>query len=60
MADAVSRRTARGSLPRETPYSSGFLGVRDMMVPGAILAFSSWAAFNVVARFVWPLLGIGV
>ena len=53
------------TLPIGTPsnaiaYSSGFLSVRDMMVPGAILAFASWAAFNVVARFVWPLLGIGV
>jgi sodium-dependent dicarboxylate transporter 2/3/5 len=53
------------TLPIGTPsnaiaYSSGFLSVRDMMVPGAILAFASWAAFNLVARFVWPLLGIGV
>jgi solute carrier family 13 (sodium-dependent dicarboxylate transporter), member 2/3/5 len=53
------------TLPMGTPsnaiaYSSGHLSVRDMMVPGAILAVASWAAFNVVARFVWPLLGIGV
>jgi sodium-dependent dicarboxylate transporter 2/3/5 len=53
------------TLPIGTPsnaiaYSSGHLSVRDMMVPGAILAFASWAAFNVVARFVWPWLGIHV
>jgi hypothetical protein len=27
-------------------------------VPGLILACSSWIAFNLVARFVWPWLGI--
>ena len=31
-----------------------------MMIPGAFLAFASWAAFNLVARTVWPLLGIGI
>jgi sodium-dependent dicarboxylate transporter 2/3/5 len=51
------------TLPIGTPsnaiaYSSGHLSVRDMMVPGAILAFASWAAFNLVSYFVWPLLGI--
>lgn len=51
------------TLPIGTPsnaiaYSSGHLSVRDMMVPGAILAVASWAAFNLVSYFVWPLLGI--
>ncbi|HXJ35332.1 MAG TPA: DASS family sodium-coupled anion symporter [Candidatus Eisenbacteria bacterium] len=64
MALVVSVPAGLGfTLPIGTPsnaiaYSSGYLSVRDMMVPGAILAFSSWAAFNVVARFVWPLIGI--
>ena len=53
------------TLPIGTPsnaiaYSSGYLTVRDMMIPGAILAFSSWAAFNLVAWVVWPWLGIGI
>jgi sodium-dependent dicarboxylate transporter 2/3/5 len=53
------------TLPIGTPsnaiaYSSGFLSVRDMMIPGAILAISSWAAFNLVAWLVWPWLGIGI
>jgi sodium-dependent dicarboxylate transporter 2/3/5 len=53
------------TLPIGTPsnaiaYSSGHLSVRDMMVPGAILAFAAWAAFNVVCYLVWPLLGITV
>ena len=51
------------TLPIGTPsnaiaYSSGHLSVRDMMVPGAVLAFASWASFNFVARVVWPWIGI--
>ena len=51
------------TLPIGTPanaiaYSSGYLSIRDMMVPGAILAVSSWVVFNLVARYYWPLLGI--
>jgi sodium-dependent dicarboxylate transporter 2/3/5 len=51
------------TLPIGTPsnaiaYSSGYLSVRDMMIPGVILAVSSWLTFNLVARVVWPLLGI--
>ncbi len=53
------------TMPIGTPanaiaYSSGHLSMRDMMVPGAILAFASWAVFNLVARFFWPLLGISL
>jgi sodium-dependent dicarboxylate transporter 2/3/5 len=53
------------TLPIGTPsnaiaYSSGHLSVRDMMVPGAILAFASWASFNLVCYVVWPFLGITV
>ena len=51
------------TMPIGTPanaiaYSSGYLSMRDMMVPGFILAVSSWAVFNLVARLFWPLLGI--
>jgi sodium-dependent dicarboxylate transporter 2/3/5 len=53
------------TLPIGTPsnalaYSSGFLKVRDMVLPGAILAVASWLTFNVVALFVWPALGISL
>jgi hypothetical protein len=34
--------------------------VRDMMIPGVILAVSSWLTFNLVARVVWPILGINL
>src|SRR4030095_4737855 len=53
------------TMPIGTPanaiaYSSGHLRMRDMMVPGAILAVSSWVVFNLVARLFWPLLGISL
>ena len=53
------------TLPIGTPanaiaYSSGYLSIRDMMVPGAILAVSSWIVFNLVAWYYWPLLGIHI
>ncbi len=53
------------TMPIGTPanaiaYSSGHLTMRDMMVPGAILAVSSWVVFNLVARFWWPLLGLSL
>ena len=51
------------TLPIGTPsnaiaYSSGYLTVRDMMLPGAILAVSAWITFNLVAWLVWPAMGV--
>lgn len=51
------------TLPIGTPanaiaYSSGYLSVRDMAVPGIILCVSAWITFNLVAWLVWPSLGI--
>jgi sodium-dependent dicarboxylate transporter 2/3/5 len=53
------------ALPIGTPanaiaYSSGYIEIRDMLVPGGILALLSWASVNLVARFYWPLLGISI
>lgn len=53
------------TLPIGTPanaiaYSSGHLAMRDMVVPGAILATVSWVLFNLVANWYWPLLGLNV
>jgi solute carrier family 13 (sodium-dependent dicarboxylate transporter), member 2/3/5 len=50
-------------LPIGTPanaiaYSSGFLRVRDMMVPGLLLNVTSLLLFNLIVRYYWPLLGI--
>lgn len=51
------------TLPIGTPanaiaYSSGHLSIRDMVVPGVILAVASWILFNVMANLYWPLLGL--
>jgi sodium-dependent dicarboxylate transporter 2/3/5 len=49
-------------LPMGTPanaiaYSSGYLSVRDMALPGAVMAVLTWIAFNLIANFYWPLVG---
>jgi solute carrier family 13 (sodium-dependent dicarboxylate transporter), member 2/3/5 len=51
------------TLPVGTPgnaiaYSSGYLRLRDMLVPGALLVVIAWATFNLVANYYWPLIGI--
>jgi solute carrier family 13 (sodium-dependent dicarboxylate transporter), member 2/3/5 len=51
------------TLPVGTPgnaiaYSSGYLRLRDMLIPGSILVVFAWAAFNLVANYYWPLIGI--
>lgn len=53
------------TLPIGTPanaiaYSSGYLTIRDMLVPGAVLTVLAWAVFNMVAWWYWPLLGISL
>jgi solute carrier family 13 (sodium-dependent dicarboxylate transporter), member 2/3/5 len=51
------------TLPIGTPanaiaYSSGFLRMRDMFVPGLFLSLLALATFNLLAWWYWPLLGI--
>ncbi|HUI24972.1 MAG TPA: DASS family sodium-coupled anion symporter [Candidatus Kryptonia bacterium] len=53
------------TLPIGTPanaiaYSSGYLRMRDMLLPGALLELLAWLAFNLSARWYWPLLGIHI
>jgi sodium-dependent dicarboxylate transporter 2/3/5 len=37
-------------------YSSGFIRLRDMLLPGMIMGLIGWLVFNLVANFYWPLL----
>ena len=50
------------TLPIGTPanaiaYSSGFLRIRDMAIPGLLLTALSLTMFNLFVWFMWPLLG---
>jgi sodium-dependent dicarboxylate transporter 2/3/5 len=51
------------TLPIGTPanaiaFSSGYLRIRDLLVPGALLELLAWVAFNALAYWYWPLLGV--
>jgi sodium-dependent dicarboxylate transporter 2/3/5 len=50
-------------LPIGTPanaiaYSSGFLRVRDLLLPGFVLQVAGIVIFNLLVWFYWPLLGL--
>lgn len=52
------------SLPLATPanaiaISSKYLTVRDMVKVGVIMSVTGFLVFNLVARFYWPLIGMG-
>jgi len=53
------------TLPIGTPanaiaYSSGYLRIRDLLIPGALLEGFAWVAFNAMVYWYWPLLGINI
>jgi solute carrier family 13 (sodium-dependent dicarboxylate transporter), member 2/3/5 len=53
------------TLPVGTPanaiaYSSGYLRLRDMLLPGAILSLCAWGTFVLVAVYYWPLIGLHI
>lgn len=50
-------------LPMGTPasaiaYSSGFLKVRDMALPGFLIDLCTWLVFVIFSIYYWPLLGL--
>lgn len=50
-------------MPMGTPaialaYSSGYLKVKEIALPGLILNLSGWIFFVLVVKFLWPLMGI--
>lgn len=66
MAPAVALPSGLAfTLPVGTPgnaiaYSSGYMNLRDMLIPGALLVIVAWAAFNLTAIYYWPLIGLGI
>jgi sodium-dependent dicarboxylate transporter 2/3/5 len=66
MAPAIALTAGLGfTMPVGTPanaiaYSSGYLRMRDMVVPGVLLSIASWASFMLVALYWWPLLGLAL
>jgi solute carrier family 13 (sodium-dependent dicarboxylate transporter), member 2/3/5 len=53
------------TLPIGTPanaiaFSSGYLRIRDLLLPGAVLEIVAWVAFNAMAYWYWPLLGLHI
>jgi sodium-dependent dicarboxylate transporter 2/3/5 len=52
------------SLPMSTPanaiaVSSNYITVKDLARSGIIMSVTAWVVFNLVARFYWPLIGLG-
>lgn len=52
-------------MPMATPanamaYSSGFLSVRDLLMPAALMIIGSWLSFLVIANLYWPLIGFSL
>jgi len=66
MAPAVALPSGLAfTLPVGTPgnaiaYSSGYMNLRDMLIPGALLVVVAWIAFNLTAIYYWPTIGLVV
>jgi sodium-dependent dicarboxylate transporter 2/3/5 len=51
------------SLPMSTPanaiaVSSNYITVGDLVKSGVVMSITAWIAFNLVANYYWPLIGI--
>ena len=38
-------------------YSSGYLRLRDLILPGMLMGFVAWIVFNLAANYYWPWIG---
>jgi sodium-dependent dicarboxylate transporter 2/3/5 len=38
-------------------YSSGYLRLRDLFLPGMLMGLIAWIVFNLAANLYWPLIG---
>jgi sodium-dependent dicarboxylate transporter 2/3/5 len=52
-------------LPMSTPavaiaYSSGYLKIREVIVPASIMWVVSWVTLMLTAKFWWPILGVTI
>jgi len=52
-------------LPMSTPavaiaYSSGYLKIREVIVPASIMWVVSWITLMLTAKFWWPILGVTI
>lgn len=48
-----------GTPPNAIAYSSGYYSIKDSLMFGTILKFIAWIVFLIVAKFLWPLIGMG-
>jgi sodium-dependent dicarboxylate transporter 2/3/5 len=53
------------ALPMSTPpvalaYSSGYLKMKEVLLPASMMALVSWITLLLTAKFWWPLMGIHV
>ena len=53
------------ALPMSTPpvalaYSSGYLRMKEVLLPATIMVTVSWITLMLTARFWWPILGIHI
>jgi sodium-dependent dicarboxylate transporter 2/3/5 len=66
MAPAVALPSGLAfTLPVGTPgnaiaYSSGYMQLRDMLIPGSLMVLVAWIAFNLTAYYYWPTIGLVV
>ena len=49
-----------GTPPNAIAFASGYLRLRDVVLPGLVLNVVSWVLFMAAAKWYWPLLGLEI